>query len=122
MSAELKNINVASLAAVATVTENGNGAAFDLRAYDGDIRLVLDSTATGGADETLDVKIQHSADNSTWADSGIAFAQVTNAAASYQVLAVNADKFKRYIRAVDTVAGTTPTATRAVSLVGKRRV
>lgn len=122
MSGEFRGIAVASLAAATLVSANANRAAFDLLNYDGDLRLVLDSTATDGSGETLDVKIQHSDDGSTgWADSGVAFAQVTNAAASYQVVAAKAEQFKRYIRVVDTVAGTSPTASRAVSLIGKLR-
>lgn len=121
MSGEFRGIVVASLAAATLVNANANRGAFDLRNYDGDLRLVLDSTATDGAGETLDVKIQHSDDNSTWADSGVAFAQVTNAAASYQVISTTAERFKRYIRVVDTVAGASPTASRAVSLIGKQR-
>lgn len=121
MSAQLKAVNVLKLAAAATITENTNGSAVDLRPYDGDVKLVLNASATGGADETLDVKIQHSSDNSSWSDAGVAFAQVTNAAASFQVLNVTAEQFKRYIRAVDTVAGTTPTVTRSVELVGRLR-
>lgn len=122
MSGELRGISVASLAAATLVNANANRAAFDLLNYDGDLRLVLDSTATDASGETLDVSIEH-ADASTgpWTSSGVAFAQVTNAAASYQVVAAKAEQFKRYIRVVDTVAGSSPTASRAVSLIGKLR-
>lgn len=121
MSAQLKGVVAVSVAGAAVVTANGNGSAVDLKSYDGDIKLILSASATGGAGQTLDVKIQHSNDGTTWADSGTAFATVTNAAASYQVINATAEKFHRYIRAVDTVGGSTPTVARSVVLVARNR-
>lgn len=121
MSAQLKAVSVVKLAAAATVTANGNGASVDLVGFDGDLKLVLNASATGGAGQTLDVKIQHSNDGTTWADSGVAFTQVTNAAAAFEVLNVTAEQFRRYIRAVDTVGGSTPTVVRGLALVGRLR-
>ena len=122
MSAQLKAVSVVKLAASATVTATGNGSAVDLQGFDGDLKLVLNASATGGAGQTLDVKVQHSANGTTgWADTGVAFAQVTNAAAAFEVLSANAEQFHRYIRVVDTMAGTTPTVTRGVALVGRLR-
>lgn len=118
MSAELKAVKVLKLAAVAAVTETGDGTAIDLSGYDGDALLVLNATATGGADETYDGKIYHCAtSNGTFTDSGVAFTQVTNAAASHQVKAVSIDKFKRYVKLRDVMAGTTPAVTRSAELV-----
>lgn len=120
MSAELKALDFKSIADAAGVTANGNGTAFDLRPYDGDIRLMLNANTVGGTTPTLDVKIQESEDNSTWTDSGVAFTQVTSGA-SFQVKVATAEQFKRYIRVVDTVGGTTPSFGRSVNLVAKRR-
>ncbi len=118
MSSELKSVAAVKLAAAAIVTANGNGSAIDLQAYDGDLLLVLNSSAANGANVTLDVKVQHSANGSTgWEDSGVAFTQVTNAAASYQAVRATAEQFHRYIRVVDTVAGTSPSVPRAISMV-----
>lgn len=123
MSAELKGIKIVSLAAAAAVAANGNGAAVDLLTYDGQIFLQLNAGATVGADNTLDVKIQHSADGSTnWTDSGVAFSQVNHSAGSVQTIVASAEQFHRFIRVVDTVAGTTPSCPRAVSMVAKARV
>lgn len=123
MSAELKAVEIKPMAQSAVVTAAVNGAAFDLRPYDGEVKLVLSSAAGTGTNPTLDVKIQHSDDGATgWADTGTSFAQVTNAAGgSYQVLNVTAEKFKRYIRTVDAVGGTTPSFARGVHIVGSRR-
>ena len=121
MSSELKAIRLQALAAVAAITASANGASFDTRPYGGEVRLALSSTAGTGTTPTLDVKIQHSDDGTTWIDSGVAFTRVTNAASAFEVLAVTAEKFKRYIRVVDTVGGTTPSFSRAVTFVGRRR-
>ncbi len=113
------------------ITATTNGPAVDLLAFDGKAMIALNSGATEGATMTLDVKIQHSADGSTgWADATIlsgaaqvpaAFAQVTNAAASAQTMDIDISTFHRYIRAVQTLAGTSPAVTAAVSLVAKQR-
>lgn len=124
MSGEFRGISVAKLSptVVRSAAAATNGASFDLLTYDGDVRIVLNASATGGAGQTLDVKIQHSADGSTWTDSGVAFAQVTNAAASYQTLSAAAEQFHRYIRVVDTVAGSSPSVAFGVVLLAKSRV
>lgn len=81
----------------------------DLKDFDGDIQIILDSGAAA-ASGTMTGKIQDSADGSTgWADvTGGGFTAVAQAA-SKQVLTVNRDGIKRYIRFVGTIAasGTT---------------
>ena len=110
-----------NLAASARLTATGNGAAVNIQALTGAAILVLNASATEGAGMTLDTKIQHSDDGSTnWTDSGVAFAQVTNAAASFQQLTVSADQFKKFVRVVDTLAGSSPAVTRSVSIIGKK--
>lgn len=119
----MRNIKVLSLAVAARLTATGNGTAVDVKDLSGEARLVLNASATGGADHTYNAKIQDSADGSTgWTDTGVAFAQVTNAAASHQVIGLNVDRFRRYIRVVDTLAGTTPNVNRAIELVAKSDV
>lgn len=120
MSAELKALDFRAVATAGGVTTNTNGSAFDLRPYDGDIRLMLNANTVSGTNPTLDVKIQHSEDNSTWVDSGVAFTQVTSGS-SFQVRVATAEQFRRYIRVVDTVSGTTPSFGRSVNLVAKLR-
>ena len=116
----MRNLKVISLATAAALTATGNGAAVDVRRYSGEARLALNASATGAAGQTYNAKIQDSADGSTgWTDTGIAFAQVGNAAASQEVVGVNVDRFRAFIRVVDTLAGTNPTVTRAVTLIAK---
>lgn len=81
----------------------------DLKDFDGDIQVILDSGAAA-ASGTMTGKIQDSADGSTgWADvTGGGFTAVAQAV-SKQVLTINRDGIKRYIRFVGTIAasGTT---------------
>lgn len=92
--------------------------AVDTADFTGNAFIVLDCAAPAAA-ETLDVKLQHSdTSGGTYTDTGDSFTQVTNAGgASYQVVAVSADKFKRWVKVVQTKVGTTALA-RSVSLVG----
>jgi hypothetical protein len=81
----------------------------DLKDFDGDIQIILDSGAAASSG-TMTGKIQDSADGSTgWADvTGGGFTAVAQAA-SKQVITVNRDGIKRYVRFVGTIAasGTT---------------
>ena len=105
-------------AATATVT----GAGVDLKEYEGKLKFILASSIGGGADHTLDVKLQDSADNSTFADiTGATFTQVTNAADSTEDIGLEVNPQERYIRAVATIAGTTPTFSFAVVAVGSKK-
>lgn len=112
-----RHISLAPAAALAAAATT-NSPSIDIADFTGLAKITLDASATGGAGQTLDVKIQHSNDNSAWVDAGIAFAQVTNAAASFQVLDLNIDGLRKYIRVVSTVAGATPTVARSVTMVG----
>ena len=116
----METASVVSLRNAAAISATDTGAGVKLPSLTGNGYIVLNSSATGGADNTSNVKLQHSDDGATgWADTGVAFAAVTNAAASLQALYVSLDQFKRYVRVVNTLAGTTPTVAYAVSLVGK---
>ena len=93
-----------------------------MQGYVGSLKLVLDSAAGTGTSPTLDVKVQDSADDTTFADiSGLTFAQVINAA-SLQSLGVDTRAVRRYIRGVSTITGTTPSFTCALVAVGQKQV
>lgn len=81
----------------------------DLAAFEGDLQILLDSSAAA-ASGTMTGVIQDSADGSTdWQPvTGGAFTVVVQAA-SRQVLTINSDNIRRYIRFVGTIAasGTT---------------
>ena len=114
---------IALAVAVRLAATNTGTAGVDVSGYSGDARLVLNSSAGEGVGHTMTTKLQHSADNGAtdaWADvPGLAFAQVTNAAASQQTIDFNVDKCKRWVRVVDTLGGSSPYFTRAVSLLAK---
>ena len=114
----MRPTNIIVLQEAKAITATNTGASVDLSDATGNGYLVLNSSYTGGSDQTANVKIQHSADGTTWTDSGVAFSQVTNAANKYQALYMNVDGFKKYVRVVDTLAGTSPTHTFGVLWVG----
>ena len=121
---EILGVSVLSLFDPADRSATANGSSVDILNYEGQAAAILQSAAGTGTTPTLDVKLQDSADGSTgWADvTGAAFSQVTNAAASAQVVKFNASAVQRYIRAVATIAGTTPSCTCAASFVGKKQI
>lgn len=105
-----------NLIPIATVTSDGNGTGVDLQEYEGEIAVIA-SVSAGTGDHTMDLKIQDSADNSTFADvTGGAFTQVTTVA-SQQKISLNSDELKRYIRVVKDIGGTS-TPTFLVGVVG----
>jgi len=120
---DIGSLSLLNLAATAAITATGNGTGVDLKDYVGTAAIILDSTVGTGTTPTSNTKIQDSDDNSTFADvSGAAFAQVTNAGASQQRIALNVDSVRRYIRVVDTLTGTSPSFTRSVNLLGRKQV
>lgn len=94
---------VAARTASGTASGVDNGAATSngLSAY-------LHVTAASGTAPTLVVKVQHSADNSTWLD--LATFASANAAGTYERVAVSGT-VNRYIRASYTIGGTSPSFT-----------
>ena len=103
-----------------TTTQTGTGV--DITDFDGGIKFILDAAAGTGTTPTNDVKIQDSADNSAWADvSGLTFTQLTTSA-SLQSIGFPANSLRKYIRAVATIAGTTPSYTFSVNAVGSKQV
>jgi hypothetical protein len=108
-----------ALKVAAAISATDTGAAVDVRSYTGNGYISLISSATGGAGQTSTVKIQDSDDGSTgWADTGVVFTAVDNTAASVQDQYVSLDGFRRYVRAVNTLAGSSPTVTYAVTMRG----
>ena len=113
----LEKLEHFALAPTASRNTNLDGTAVDLKDYDGDVVLILDSAA--GATSTCTVTLQDSADNVTFANitaaftlngtaqpSGtVSFAQVSTGA-SKQTLVLNKDGVRRYVKAVSAEAGT----------------
>lgn len=94
------------------------GTAVDLQNYESFVWEVTTGALTGSPSaQTVDAKLQHSEDNSTWAD--VAAGPSNPAVAITQITAANSDRrveidrrpLRRYVRALFTVAftdGSTP--------------
>lgn len=100
------------LQVLTALTATGNGTSIDNSASSANGGAGhLHVTAKSGTSPTLDVKIQHSTNNSTWVDL-ITFTQKT---------AIGAERIEvtgtinRYARAIRTIGGTSPSFTAAVS-------
>lgn len=111
----LEKLQHFTLLATTTITATGDQTGVDIRAYDGEIQIILMGTAAGsGADLTF--RIEHSNDDSTYvAVTGGGFTAIANAA-SKQVITLNANDLRRYIRLSCTAE--TGTASSAVTCIG----
>lgn len=111
----LEKLQHFTLLATTTITGTGNQTGVDLLEYDGDIQIILAGTAAG-ASADLTFRIEESSDNSTFtAVTGGTFTAIGNAA-SKQVITLNHDDLKRYIRLSCTAE--TGTASSAVTCFG----
>ena len=118
MNGNMHSLSILALAILgAQAAGTVNGASVDMRNFQGVGKFCLHSTQPA-AGTTGDVKVQHSDDGAVWADAGITFPQVTNAANhGLQEIVTNADNLKRYVRGVSTVAGA-GTFTHSLKFVG----
>lgn len=118
------NLTQTSAAVIAARTATLTTAAVDIRTYKGGFILQQLVGVVSGTTPTLDGKWQTSADGSTgWADiSGATYTQVT-ATDSFQKIGIVENQTLGYIRYVGTIAGTTPSFTFGVVVLGaKERV
>lgn len=119
----LVSLAVIALAVAQRITATTTTAtAVDISDFTGNCRFVLNSSAPEGAAQTSDVKLVHSdTAGGTYTDTGISFAQITTAGGvSYQDILRNVDGLKKYVKVVNTLGGTSPAITFAVSIVGKK--
>ena len=99
------SLTTEELLACAVRTASANGTGVDIHEYTGMVGCTLMS-AIGTTGDTLDVKIQDSPDNSTWADiTGAAFTQVTASADLTETIFFDSNAADAYVRAVATIAG-----------------
>lgn len=123
MNGNLSGFALIAIAAAASCAVGAtNGAAVNMRNFQGIGKFAQNSAATSGGGITSDTKLQHSDDGvNDWTDvAGGAFPQVTNAAARFDELMVNADNLKSYVRAVTTVTGA-GTVIRSVEFIGTKQ-
>lgn len=117
LNGPLTQTSVSAIAArTATVTSTG----IDISGYKGGIIVQQLVGVVSGTTPTLDGKLQSSPDNSTWSDiSGATFTQVT-ATDNFQKIGIQVPAAARYLRYVGTIAGTTPSFTMGVVLLGQK--
>ncbi|MGA2332308.1 MAG: hypothetical protein ABSG75_11165 [Syntrophales bacterium] len=102
-------------------TATGNGSGVDTLGYEGKLKITLDIGTVTGTTPTLDVKIQDSADNSTFADLSPAVAFAQQNAAGINHLGLDIRTVRRYVRAVATLGGTSPNFNFAVLAYGQKQ-
>lgn len=116
----MRGVTQLVLAVSASIAATGNGAAVNVSDYQGICQIAMNSGPTNAGTNT--VKLQHSDDGSTgWGDVPNAEFAAVGTSASAQVLTMNADGLKKFVRVVDTLAGGATAVVRGVSLVGKKQ-
>lgn len=96
-----------TLLSPASRTATGTGTAVDMRNYTGRAAVIFHSAAAAsGTSPTIDAKLRHSNDGTTWADvTGATFTQVTTSA-SVEAISVDCDQLRRYVEGYVTIGGT----------------
>lgn len=118
-----QSVTVTQLLLNASVTADANGTAIDLKDYEGDAAVVCNvGTPTAGSSPTMDIKLQDSADNSSFADvSGKAITQVTTPGGTQTIL-FNTNEVRRYVRHVIDIGGTSsPAFPVAITFLGVKK-
>lgn len=103
------------------LTGNINGLGVDTAGFSS-LAAHLETGAVSGTSPTLDVKLQDSADNSSFADvAGATFTQVITADDSQELALENLNtEIRRFVRLVATVGGGTPSfITSGVIVLGR---
>lgn len=108
----------------AVVTATGDGAGVDMKEAELGLFALLSVGVVSGTNPTLDVTLEESDDNSVFTaindfktGSPAAFAQRTDTPAN-GIVSLTFKRSKRFVRAVATITGTTPSFTFGVSLHG----
>lgn len=111
-----------TLFAPAARTETANGIAIDLNDYDGPLVVLAASALGTGTTPTLAITLEDSDDNSTFgAVTEYTSVAVTDAAAVANKQVIDTSALKRYVRAVVTIGGDTPSFACAVLAFGVKK-
>ncbi|MFG6082322.1 hypothetical protein ACEUZ9_002967 [Paracoccus litorisediminis] len=115
---KLSSKQLAALAAI-SATAGLTGVALD--EFHGHAKVMLMHGPSGGAGQTVAVKLQHRNGTDAWEDiEDAVFATITNAAGGSQMIEVDADGFKDEVRVHCTVSAGA-SATLAVAVVGQKQ-
>jgi hypothetical protein len=105
-----------TLLATTTITATGDQAAVDLAGYEGDVQIILSGTAAGaGADLTFRIEESDASGGTYTAATGGGFTVLGNTAYK-EVITLNSNDLKRYIRLSCTAE--TGTASSSVTCFG----
>jgi hypothetical protein len=118
----LVSLTALTLGVAKRIAATDIGAAVDISDMTGVCRFLLNSSVMEGAAQTSDVKLQHSdTAGGTYTDAGISFAQITTAGgASFQDKLASVDGLKKFVKVVNTLGGTSPAVTFALTVIGKK--
>lgn len=108
----------------ATITADGQSAAIDLQAYEGQLAaLLMTPGSTGNANNTIDVAIYESdtSGGSYTAAAGAAFTQIGYNVAGQQKISIDKTKLKRFVKFNFDVSGTSPSYAVAAALLGAKK-
>lgn len=115
--------NVAEVIPNAVRTSTFTGSAVDVRKYEGKGQVIFTSSAaTAGSSPTLNAKLTESdASGGSYTDiTGATFTQVTDAADRTQMIPIDFDACKGWVKGVGTIGGTsTPTFGFAMTIIGR---
>jgi len=114
-------MTLVSVSGIAARTSTVTGTAVDVRSYKGGLIIEQLVGVVSGTSPTLNGKLQTSADGSTgWADiTGATFTAVT-ATDNFAKIGVDVRDTLGYIRYVGTIAGTSPSFTMGVAMLGQK--
>lgn len=117
----LEKLQHFTLLATTIVTAIGDGTAVDLQGYEGDIQIILNATAAGAA-ATFDTRIEEAATygGTYTAVTGGGFTQIDNTATK-QVLTLNSNDLKRFIRFSRTTDAGTGSSSMTVNGYGLKK-
>jgi hypothetical protein len=103
------------------VTSTTNGASLDCRDCGPEVVCLEAVGVNPGNDTTIDTKLQHSTDDSTFADiTGATFTQIAGDTENQLTVRSFFNRARRYVRAVVTITGTSPTPMLCI-IVGVRK-
>ena len=110
----------------AVIATGALGQAFDTQGYQDRLKLIAVIGAVTGTTPTLDIKVQDcDTSGGTYADlvTPVTFAQLVTASANtVAAIGVDTQACRRYIKLYATAAGTSPSFTMGVTVVGQKQV
>ena len=115
-------ITVGEIAKPATITSTATSAGVDITSFEGKLKCTLNVGAVSGTSPVNTAKLQDSADDSTYADISGATYSAVSAANSIESIAVDTRSTDKYIRAVQTLTGTSPSFASALYYAGQKKV